>query len=164
MVNTAYNINVWLEMMRPKYLTIKDILNMDPGQKETFLCIDRNFYDLIDHNSIGEILPPIEFLKNNYIYEYTHDHDLHGTTIWKTNPPEDISEPFNFDINYYGEMWYPLNDEGCLPYRDSQGLFSFATIKRDYKEYDDDTLIGWRGPMINMNDVINSPHIYLPNT
>ena len=160
--NTAntYNIENWLEFMSPDYLKIKDIVKMEPGQKETFLCIDRNFYELIYSNETGKIYTPGEFFKSNYIIEYTHDYNLHGTAVWID---KDISsEPFNFHINYYKQNWYPLDNNGYLPSNDPQGFVSFEPQRKKYwEDFPNNTLIGWRGPMINWKHVLNSPNIYI---
>ena len=43
-------LNKWLENKKDKHLNISDIEKMKSGDKIKLLCIDRNFYDLIDHN------------------------------------------------------------------------------------------------------------------
>ena len=40
----------WLENMTEKYLTISDIEGLQSGDSLNLLCLDRNFFDLIEHN------------------------------------------------------------------------------------------------------------------
>ena len=148
----SIHINEWLNIMKHKYITIKDIEKLNEGECIKLLAIDRNFYDLIDNNEDGVSTPPEIFLQDNYIFEYTHNNGLNGTIRWIK---EERIDNFNFHINYNNYDWYPLNNEGKLPEDDPQGLFSFKDIKKNYREYPKDTLIGWRGPMLLWEDVIN---------
>lgn len=149
----SIHINNWLNKMKHKYITIKDIEKLNKGDCIKLLAIDRNFYDLINNNEIGVEYPPEIFLQDNYIFEYTHNNKLNGKIRWVK---EKKINNFNFDINYNIHNWYPLNDEGELPERDPQDLFSFKNVKKNYKEYPQETLIGWRGPMLLWKDVINN--------
>ena len=148
----SIHINSWLNIMKDKYITIKDIEKLNKGDCVKLLAIDRNFYDLIDNNETGIEMPPDIFLQDNYIFEYTHNNKLNGMIRWIKE--ENINN-FNFDINYNNDYWYPLNNEGELPEEDPQRLFSLKNIKKNYKEYPEETLIGWRGPMLLWEDVIN---------
>lgn len=40
----------WLENMTEKHLKISDIEGLQCGDSLNLLCLDRNFFDLIDHN------------------------------------------------------------------------------------------------------------------
>ena len=146
------HISEWINIMKHKYITIKDIEKLNKGDCIKLLAIDRNFYDLIDCNKDGVETTPEIFLQDNYIFEYTHNNGLNGMIRWVK---EEIINNFNFDINYNNDYWYPLNNEGELPEEDTQRLFSLKNIKKNYKEYPEETLIGWRGPMLLWDDVIN---------
>lgn len=148
----SIHITKWLSNMKHKYITIKDIEKLNKGECIKLLAIDRNFYDLIDNNEDGIETPPEIFLQDNYIFEYTHNNGLNGMIRWIK---EEKINNFNFDINYNNYDWYPLNNEGELPEDDPQGLFSFKDIKKNYREYPKDTLIGWRGPMLLWKDIID---------
>jgi hypothetical protein len=67
---------------------------------------------------------------------------------------------FEFHIQYDEHNWYPLRD-GRLPKKDPQGLANFgASARREYTDFDKDTPIGWRGPMILWNKIDNLPDVF----
>ena len=148
----SIHINTWLNSMKHKYITIKDIIKLNKGDSIKLLAIDTNFFDLIDYNEVGIEYPPDIFLQDNYIFEYTHNFGLNGMIRWIK---EKNINHFNFDINYNKFNWYPLNNHGKLPFKDPQGIHSFKNIKKNYKEYPLNTLIGWKGPMLLWDHVIN---------
>ena len=76
------HITEWLNNMKHKYITIKDIEKLNKGDYIKLLAIDRNFYDLIDNNEDGVETPPEIFLQDNYIFEYTHNNGLNGMIRW----------------------------------------------------------------------------------
>ena len=51
----SIHINNWLNKMKHKYITIKDIEKLNKGDCIKLLAIDRNFYDLINNNEIDII-------------------------------------------------------------------------------------------------------------
>ena len=55
---------------------------------------------------------------------------------------------FEFHIEYKKGYWYPLKD-GNLPHEDPQGIFDLSSIvRKKWTEYDENTKVGWRGPML----------------
>ena len=162
-------LNKLLENKKDKHLNISDIEKMKSGDKIKLLCIDRNFYDLIDHNLNQPPSKPEDFFEFNYKIEYSHDKDLIGLSKWDyggeptSNSDSDNGHndeiPFTFDLNYKDESWYPLNSMGYLPEKDPQGYCNFKGVELNYKNYPTNTRIGWRGPMLKWNDVINGDDI-----
>jgi len=154
----ALHINNWVEHMQNKFVTIKDIVNMKQNDTETFLCLDRNMYDLFNpHFNKGEI-PAKQFFKENYIIDYIHNSNLNGLAFWKG-----ISEnyvPFYFQLNYKDNDWYPLDKNGYLPDSDPQEFVNLTGVNKYWKDYPETTLVGWRGEMINWKDVCNSPNVF----
>lgn len=152
MTSNELYIDEWLDQMEPHFLTIEDVKNMQHNDESQFLCICRNFYDLILDNNKEEALKPSDLFKNNYKTHYIHDCDLKGK-ILSYNKEEYIK--FEFHIEYKKGLWYPLKD-GKLPQEDPQGLFNLSSAKKDWAEYDDNTKVGWRGPMLNWKFVEES--------
>ena len=141
-------VEQWLEEMRPNFLSIKDVKNMQHNEENEYLCICRNFYDFLPDITKEDAIFPHELFKNNYKMHYIHDRDLKGKTKYDK---EDEYINFEFHIEYKKDLWYPLKD-GKLPLDDPQGVFKMLSnndVKRDWVEYDENTNIGWRGPMLN---------------
>lgn len=158
------NIDDWLKQVEPNYLTIQYIQDMKLGETQKFLCIDRNFYELIPELTQENAIDVELFFQKCYILDYTHSINLTGLARFNI---ENINKPktyFEFDIEYLKNRWYPLKN-GKLPIKDPQGIFSElerTDVKRNWEEYDKSTRIGWRGPMIPWNIIsINDwPKIY----
>lgn len=158
----ALHINEWLKFMENKYLTIGDIINTKPDETIKLLCLDRNLGDLIDHNEKNKPTIPSIFFQKCYIINYIHKEELKGEIQWLTCDFSKEKEPFNFHINYSSGFWYPLDDYGMLPHVDPQGFVKFdENTNRNWKKYSENTLIGWRGPMLRWIDVENSPLVML---
>lgn len=154
----ALHIDKWVEYMTDKFITIENISSMKKNDKETFLALDRNMYDLCSDNfNKGEFIAS-NFFKENYILDYIHNNDLSGIGKWQTIDKN--YSLFNFDINYEDHDWYPLDKNGYLPNKDPQGFFNLTSIKKYWKDYPKNTLVGWRGQMIKWSDVSDSPKIY----
>jgi hypothetical protein len=149
------------EAMKPYWITIRDIVALKPRQKVKFLCFDRNYDELYNQRKIplkpGKLYTPQYFFRNNYIMEYTHDHDLSGYRVFKDM---EGSDAFEFDIEYKPGHWYPL-ENGSLPTVDPQGLVNFGkNAGKHYMQFPPDTHVGWRGPMIRWSDLKYMPKVY----
>jgi len=142
-------IDDWLSLMKKKFISIKDINNLETGEEIKFLCIDRNFYDLIEHNE-NRCLKPVVFFSNSYIMNYIHNKNLHGHTYFDN----DVHN-FEFHVNWRNR-WYPL-ENGCLSKEGKRFLGYDAPSTLD--EYPLDTLVGWRGPVLLWKDVINNSYL-----
>ena len=143
-LNELY-IEDWLKQMEPFFITIKDVKNMENNEKNKFLCICRNFYDFMPEVKKEEALEASELFKNNYKIYYIHDCDLKGK---KYNKEKEKYDDFEFHIEYTKDYWYPLKD-GKLPLKDPQGIYNLSPVKKNWSEYDDNTKVGWRGPILN---------------
>jgi len=158
--NSSLSIEEWLAFMKSKCITIDFITNLNQNQKVKLLCIDRNFYDLIENNQYG-VYSPEEFFAHNYIINYKHNHDLSGFANWNFDNNDEYS-PFNFHLNYVNDSWYPLNNEGKLEFNEIEvKIFNIdvQNIEKKWQEYSGNTLVGWRGEMLLWDDAIQSPKI-----
>ena len=140
-----HNIRTWMNN-KDLHLTIKDIENLSIGDELVILCIDRNFMDCIANNYGQRPMVAAHFFNESYILTYKHEQDLHGKVKFRNLSTE--FRDFNFDLEFKKDNWYPLNDLGFLPEADQQGLMNFIGCERDYRNYPDNTRIGWRGPMV----------------
>lgn len=157
MTTTKLGIEEWIEFMKKYFLTIGDIQNLKEGEIIDLLCLDRNWAELASTSK--ELMHPEIFFKNNYKIRYKHTKNLQGECLRDEEIDEKSNyQPFEFDIEFKKGYWYPLKN-GKLPQEDPQGLFNFDDVTKDYKEYDADTCIGWRGPMINWEKLRASPSV-----
>lgn len=148
----SVQIDDWLNLMKEKFLTIKDIKNLETGDKIEFLCIDRNFYDLIEHN-IDKCSTPEVFFKYNYVMNYIHRKHLDGYMYFR-NDNQDVHD-FEFHVNWKNK-WYPL-ENGYLSNDGRRFLGSDAPVTLD--DYSLNTLVGWRGPALLWKDVISNSYL-----
>lgn len=141
------SVEEWLESMRPKYLTIDDIQNLNGMDTVKLLNIDRNFYDLIGDGTLA----PELFFKDSYKMNYTHKEHLNGTVYF--DDLDDAPSPFEFHVNW-NSKWYPLC-EGKLSLEGQSFLGVDAPV--ELESYPTDTLVGWRGPVLLWGDVVSCP-------
>ena len=120
------------------------------------LCIDRNFFDLIDHNINKGSVPFSAFFKKSYKLKYIHEHNLCGQGQFNDMEPM----KFNFELEYNDECWYPMNDDGLLPDNNDFGRPLNTSYGNNYRDYPSNTRIGWRGPMIRISDIIDDEFYY----
>lgn len=145
MTSNKMDVEEWLDQMEPHFLTIKDVKNMQHNEENQFLCICRNFYDFMPEVTKKEALNPLELFKNNYKIYYKHDCNLKGKII--TNKDTNEYNNFEFHIEYKKDYFYPLKD-GKILIDEPQELFNKSSVEKDWTEYDDNTHVGWRGPML----------------
>lgn len=151
-----YNISTWIND-KSKHITIQDILNLNNNEELDLLCIDRNFYDLIDHNIGKEPMNYKEFFKKSYKLKYIHGKDCYGQGQFNDLTPK----KFNFELEYNEhQCWYPLNDDGILPDVNIIGRKMKTSYGNNYRDYPTYTRLGWRGPMIKINDINKDDKFY----
>lgn len=165
--------NEWYDMSYQHALTIKDIMQLEPGQRINVLSLDRNVFDIALREEIrGKSLRPEEFFESNWAV-YIHAKDLTGKIIFefqsgKYDMDYDFNlndmENFEFEIEYDPEhkRWYPLKD-GKLPASDPQQYLSFPwKEEQDWTNFPDNTRVGFRGPMILWSKLKDMPNVIYP--
>lgn len=162
--NEALYVHDWVDNAKAQCVTIADIKNLPAGARLQVLVMDRNLTDVTcegDTNPVNTVVDASTFFRRNTAI-YTHEEDLHGTMdwIWNEEGRVDESTPFEFHIEYLPDLWYPLKN-GLLPTRDPQELFPIPPdVPRDWREFNTDTCIGWRGPMLKWELVAQQPKVY----
>ena len=144
-IKDMQSLEKWLE--QAKYVTIADIEKLEYGTKKQFLCLEKNYYRKITYAKLEDIF------KGNIILQYSHLADLAGTVKWTddTSPKE-----FEFHIECVPDFWFPLC-KGTLPDFNVPPFLNLPNFQTDWKNYPKNTRIGWRGPIIDWDDVQNSP-------
>jgi len=116
------------------------------------------FFDFLNFNKYTVI--PVhaqELFKNKSIMEYTHVKGLMGRVKWLNFYSHNMD--FEFDIEFSKNKWYPLTN-GMLPPFLNKVFNIDKPIEIYWNNYDKNTNIGWRGPMLLWTDVLKSPMIY----
>ena len=155
------NILDWEKIIVNSCLTVKDIINLNNGDKIECLSLDRNILDIVENvNPEDKLLLPTEFFRQNKI-TYYHRKNLQGKIVFHNDGKDEIElENFEFDIEYIPNNWYPLKN-GHLPPKDSQGISTFNyTEPKHWSEFEMHTRIGWRGPMIKWEYIDQFPKVY----
>lgn len=160
--HSALEENEWLQLANTKFLTIGDFKKMKKNSVHKFALFDRNLTDVTHDNTLHKIYEPKDFFKKCYKSIYTHYDGLFGEIIdtWG-NHSKQISR-----IDYWQifvkeiDCWHVLT-EGCIraifPYID----YPPGIEGKKWNEFSDDTLVGWRGPMMYESDLEKMPSIFI---
>ena len=189
MYNESYSLRDWLKLMESKYVKIEDIISMNPRESKKFLCIDDKFLDLVDMSEKAK-KPSDFFKYNYiFDYIHSNDLQGTRIWSCETMSEMIELEDFNFEINYNKKqnIWCTLTDKGKVDnisisnlhnkeyngYKNlnqnqnqNQSLNKNQTQNitiykdKDWREFPRETLVGWRGPLLHWEDVINGPLIY----
>ncbi len=160
MSDKCFSWEDWEDQIRGEWLTIDDIMKLEPGDELELLALDRNVWDIAcSINDEGKKYTAKHFFRNNKVL-YTHETDLKGTLILYYNSDDYPIDEFEFDIEWEKGEWYPLVN-GMLPKEDPQGFSKFPDgMTLDWKRYPVTTHIGYRGPMVKWKRMGDLPKIY----
>jgi hypothetical protein len=151
----------WEEATKAHHVTIADIVEMKADTTLSFICMDRNVWDIAlqDKTEENKIYKALDFFQNNMIQFTRNDNEklLAGTfDIIDVEPLEN----FELHIEYSPGQWYPLS-QGKLPRRDPQGFAKFPwnldrrqPERLQWQDYPRHTHVGYRGPWVKMKDVL----------
>jgi len=156
-------LEAWVDAVKEQCLTITDVLTLEPGQEIKVLHMDRNLGDTVCEQPGNQLFTAEEFFaKSTAVYK--HESGLKGTIKYSWQESEENPYPFEFDIEYAKDCWYPLED-GYLPTNDPQGFSNFHyDAPKPYTDFPQNTRVGWRGPMLLWNVVCQQPDVYWYNS
>lgn len=146
----------WLEQSKIHHLTVDTLRQMKEGDVYKFLIMDRNLEDITNEiNEEGAVVSPKVFFRDNWAI-YKHEKETCGTITWSFGE----SRPFEFDIEYDTDYWYPL-ENGHLPKEDLDELIGFGDKGGlHWTKFDDTARVGWRGPMMLWDSLSEMPDIF----
>ena len=151
----------WLKKSESKCLKISDIMKLTTGQKISVVSFHRNTGDRSlesDINHRGCAIKPERFFRN-MIADYRHIKNMEGTLYFK-NDGDNNEWPFELEVEYKPGFWYPLKD-GYLPARDPQNIFGVLLGRKvHWKDLPKNTHVGFRGPMILLENVKKMSLVY----
>ena len=148
----------WITHMSNQELTIADVEKLKPGDKLEVIMLHRNLGDIVrDPRAFpyGEYFEPEEFFAG-VRGTYTHGKDMSGHI--RHHEDDYVDSSFNFHLNYRGNHWYPLGDDGLLPVETGETCVRGAIA--DYRKYPKTTKVGWRGPMLLVSSLKDAPLVY----
>ena len=156
----------WLKYTEPYSMTIKDVLSIPKGETVHIFFMDRNMYDIsCDENPVGKPIKPSVFFKGGYYIKYTKtDEDgIKGDWSWYAYG-EKMDDTYNNNWEFHidlGHCWYPLKND-CVPEKDEQKLFKTGQKSgKCYRQFPENTLLGWRGAMMLVENMDKCPDIIL---
>lgn len=156
----------WDQLSYAYALTIKDIINLKPGQQIKVVMMDRNVWDCLTDCIKGKSYKPNELLSDNWAI-YIHEEGLRGKLVFWFNCKNDeeqinVDQPnFEFHIEYTKGSWYPLKEE-YLPGADPQGFSKFPwddNQKQHWTSFPETTCVGWRGHFVLWSKLDQMPNI-----
>lgn len=154
-MTNAFTVKEWMKESEKFHLTINDVLKLDAGKPHKLLHLDRNFYELIDHNAEKGVHKASKITRGNYFSEYikTKDNDIAGSSKWLLDTKDAHTDATRWHVDL-GHIWYPLNDEGTVPKFDKDGIYDLGTdAGKHWTALSKETHMGWRGPCMLAADV-----------
>ena len=137
------------------YLTAGKVREMNDGEKTRFLCLDRNFWDLV-HSGKDMCLSEVMF-GSNYIVDFTKVggmDSIRGTFTWNYENfkvIDGIVDDRPFDFSTDGKRWVPWIRQERRDHPND--LRYWTNIDVGHYVVEDDYFLGWRGPMIKWDTI-----------
>ena len=147
------------------YLTGRQVRDMKDGDQTRFLCLDRNFWDLVYHGG-GAHSPEVMF-RDSYIVEFTKVggmESIRGTFTWMHDNFEvdgDNIDDRPFDFSKDGYNWKPWIRQETRD--DPDDWRSWIVKDVEHHDVEDQDFLGWRGPMIRW-DTVRERFPWIENT
>ena len=155
----------WINYYKPYHLTIGDLKKWNPGEIKDVVIFDRNFddYFIWDELKENKLYTPSYFFKENrhkirYNGDLTWDIIFHWGDTFCHNVELDIAEKqpvreiFGTDC-----VWKPLNGEYMIIKTNQKNSIHWT-------DFNDETRIGWRGPIMLWKDVKKGEKVYFNKT
>lgn len=177
----------WLEHVHPACLTIADILALKPGDRLHVLPMHRNLCDHVypQFEPARPAQPAPLFFAGRDGAVYVHEEGLRGRIEWHWDTERKyVDKPFEFEIEYQPDHWYPLTD-GELPPNDplsdtdlpgarvdgwnsvpettppsGESELPWSIAGRHWTSFPENTRVGWRGPMILWSKLDDQPPVF----
>jgi len=157
--------NDWINNKTKKFhLTIEDIINIPIGKTINIFLLDKNILNMSCRLEINEPNVPTKpsiFFRNGYFISFTKiDNGIKGKWKFNKNPKKTYIKEFDINIK---DKWIPLKNEKIF-YREELDDCDIINLKnKKYTEFSKYTRLGWRGPMMLLNDIDKDYMIYWNN-
>ena len=158
----ALSVDEWFTAVKNEYgLTIEDIRRLQPNESMEVLFIDRNFMDTLESepNGLVDVAEHVR-KRRGYFGKYTRisSDSLKGKFKWYTLHNR-VDDDFEWDVFVQEMKMY-------LPTHNDQVVWAGPpTFERrvvsQVDELPSDTLVGWRGCSVRLEDVPKLPLMLL---
>lgn len=128
-------VEEWIDYMRNKVFTIKDLKKLREKKKIAFLHVSSHLQEIKKENDSNQLYTPKKFFRNHKLI-YQHGKHTKGHMN---------HEPFEFHV-YEEGIWKPIHNG--------------KVGKKQWKEYPDKTIIGCNGALIPWNCIQTKPLIF----
>lgn len=167
MQNSPIELHQWVNYYRQLHLTKSDIERLGRGNSIEVVAFDRN---MEENCRIYE-----DFTENeSYSPEQMFANCRCMLSLISTNP-------YKWDLQYLdntyehfvdmdvssmetGWLWYPLNDDNEIKLETTIQNWYITELSepivKHWEEFDDETRVGWSGPMIRWNDIADLRQVY----
>lgn len=157
--------------VREAYLTLEKVCMWAEGETYDVLCLDRNIEDLVCNGTHTTATPPPEFFEN----AYTMRLEVSGSPRTPFAPPRIVQKwlgpgmqseedpEWEFNVEYAKGRWFPMENGLITGFQptgdDGEGIFVLPRQFRGlvWEDFPESTRVGWRGPMILIDDLPNLP-------
>ena len=150
-----------IKKSKPYHLTIQDILSLNIGDELDVVIFDRNFdEDIWSRFKECKSYNPTKLLEESHhkiIYKGDMNWDIKynfGETVNKMVHLDLEKEPTNW-------KWYPLDPDGYVRINNDivktgeKIPIDHRPINKHWADFDVNTRVGWRGPIMLWEDLVN---------
>ena len=149
------DIQKWFRRADEYMLTIQDILNLEKGDVIDLYIFDKNIWEFTHkiNNSHTKTYSPQYYFRNNTAV-YIHDKNLDGTLLFSFPFPirDEIFRDFTFSVKPPNSDWSIIDYYGYC-------FSNYYNSKVHWTTLPKNTKVGWRGPVMNRNNMKYLPKI-----
>lgn len=156
-------VKEWIRHTREHHLKKSDLESLVGPTR--FLILDRSVFDIVREESVNtpnQPYQPEEFFRKNSA-TFTPSDTVGKGELCLHFDDEDVSGPFEFDVEYAPNRWFPLSngilrqevEEGTIPEDVNFGDYSGVHLSL----FPSETRVGFRGPMIEWSKLHLCPSV-----
>jgi hypothetical protein len=154
----ALPTNVYEDATRAYHVTLGDVARLRAGDTLELTLFDRNVWDIaLNKKRKGVVYSATTMFKHSRA-TYVHDKDTSGTITFHFADGRELTQAFDWEIEYLHDHWYPLR-HGRL-HGDRRSPVPRALQKHWYK-FPESTRVGFRGPCVLSKLLPHMPDVFL---
>lgn len=145
-------------------LTLGQVRAMKDGQEVPVLSVHRNLCDEV-YPSGGAVPRPPQpaatfFADKRSLYIHAGGFMAGIQLPWDTEAKH--TKPVPIELEFKPGFWHPLTEDGFIPGKAETGRRwkQLPDERRHWSDFPDETLVGWRGPMVHWERLGSLPPIF----